>query len=230
MNTPHLSIDTIAAMVENELSVFERRRADEHVEACDDCRHALERATSIDLAARQLPREIAPPPEVWDTVCNTIEHREGPSGGYQPLVRLWRFAGSSERRWLAAAALFLMAFTASITTVVIGPRGEPRPTSGEIATATPMPVIPASVRAVERDLSASVEVLERALAERRPTLLPETAATIEQSLAIIDEAIAEARHALAQDPADRALIDALARGYSSKIDLLKRATELAPRT
>lgn len=230
MNSEHLSTDTIAALAGNDLSVFEQRRADEHIEACDDCRRALERARSIDVTAGQLPREMAPPPEVWDSVRSAIAQRERRGAAYQPLVRLWRFAGSSERRWLAAAALLLVAFTASITTVVLGTRDSEAHVPGTIASTESVPVIPASVRAVEQDLAASVEILERALAERRATLLPETAATIEHSLAIIDDAIAEARQALVQDPADRALMDALSRGYSSKIDLLKRATELAPRT
>jgi hypothetical protein len=230
MNAKHLSTATIVAMVENELAVFERRQAEEHAASCAGCARALELARSLDENARQLPREIAPPPEVWHAVRETVAQRARKGGGYRPLVSLWRFAGSSERRWLAAAALLLVAVTAGVTSLVVGSPVRSADPETELARSSTGVVIPASVRAVERDLAASVENLERALADRRPMMLPETAATVEHSLAIIDDAIAEARAALARDPANHALVDALTRGYSTKIDLLKRATELEPRT
>jgi hypothetical protein len=54
--------------------------------------------------------------------------------------------------------------------------------------------------------------------------------TVERSLHVADAAIAEARDALARDPANGLLAEIFASNYERKIDLLRRATELAPRT
>jgi RecA/RadA recombinase len=75
-----------------------------------------------------------------------------------------------------------------------------------------------------------VEELRRALNERRDSLSVSTVATVEQSLRVADSAIAEAREALQRDPANGVLAEIFASNYERKIDLLRRATELAPRT
>ena len=49
----------------------------------------------------------------------------------------------------------------------------------------------------------------------------------ERSLATIDSAIAEARAALAADPANEALVRNLSAHYERKVELLHRATELS---
>jgi len=51
---------------------------------------------------------------------------------------------------------------------------------------------------------------------------------VERSLATIDTAIAEARVALTSDPGNQALVEILSSNYERKVDLLQRATELAP--
>ena len=56
---------------------------------------------------------------------------------------------------------------------------------------------------------------------------PATVRTVERALTVIDSAIAEARAALAADPANAALIDILSAHYERKVDLLQRATELS---
>ena len=77
---------------------------------------------------------------------------------------------------------------------------------------------------------AASTALWRTLDERRDSLAPSTVATVERSLRIADSAIAEARSALEQDPANRVLGELFVSNYERKIDLLRRATELAPRT
>jgi hypothetical protein len=53
---------------------------------------------------------------------------------------------------------------------------------------------------------------------------------VEASLRVIDDAIDEARHALAADPANLDLLDLLAASYERKLELLRRANELPPST
>jgi hypothetical protein len=49
---------------------------------------------------------------------------------------------------------------------------------------------------------------------------------LKASLRTIDEAILEARNALARDPANAMLIEMLSSTYRQKVDLLRRTTEM----
>ena len=59
---------------------------------------------------------------------------------------------------------------------------------------------------------------------------PATIATVERSLTTIDGAIAEARAALMRDPGNGTLSRLLASSYEQKVTLLRRASELTPRS
>jgi anti-sigma factor RsiW len=235
MTNSHLSVETIGDFHDGALALGARRLAEEHLERCAECRDALARVRALRADAVALPRELEPPAEIWSAVHAEVQRRSRAARSPAAAVAAWRSLAHSDRAWLAAAALVLAVGSAGVTAVALkGPsaastsvaadrRAEPR-------TESQVMLLPASVQMLERDLGVSVARLERALDERRGSLLPSTRATVEHSLSVIDDAIAEARAALASDPANPALVDALSRGYESKIDLLKRANELAPRT
>ncbi|HZI40986.1 MAG TPA: hypothetical protein VFD67_04765, partial [Gemmatimonadaceae bacterium] len=87
---------------------------------------------------------------------------------------------------------------------------------------------PAPVRSVDADYSAAIGALNESLAEHRAQLDPTTVAKVEASLRIIDQAINEARRALAADPSNLTLHDLLAASYERKVELLQRANSLLP--
>jgi hypothetical protein len=74
---------------------------------------------------------------------------------------------------------------------------------------------------------AAIAELEGALAAGRGRLDTATVRQIEQNLAVIDRAIAQARAALAADPADAYLNHHLADTMRRKLQLLRRASTLA---
>jgi anti-sigma factor RsiW len=84
----------------------------------------------------------------------------------------------------------------------------------------------AAFRPAEREYQAAVDDLARVLETRRSSLAPETVATLEHNLAIIDAAIAESRAALVNDPNSRELTDMLSSTYDAKVQLLRRAVQL----
>jgi tetratricopeptide (TPR) repeat protein len=86
------------------------------------------------------------------------------------------------------------------------------------------------VSSVEQNYDGAIEELEQALAGTRATLDPRTVAVIEDNLRIIDEAIADARAALAADPNDVDLYQYLDHTLMKKIDLLRKATNLRAQT
>jgi hypothetical protein len=170
-----------------------------------------------------LPREIAPPPDLWPAIRGELAPRT--SRTFQ-----WN------SRWRLAAAALLVAASSSVLTLlaVRGRGGERAPAAVAVTRADSAPPtetrLPAHLAVAERGYERSIEALWRTLDERRDSLAPSTVATVERSLRIADSAITEARAALEQDPSNRVLADLLVSNYERKIDLMRRATELAPRT
>lgn len=139
---------------------------------------------------------------------------------------------------LAAAGIALVLLTGSIFRLLgPAPGGEgsmggatlaEQEAPGHRVSGTPIPASaggPETIRFAS-DLAggqydAAIADLERALAEGRHYLAPETVAVIEENLAIIDRAIEEARSALAQDPASIHLTNYLADTMRRKLELLR---------
>jgi hypothetical protein len=125
---------------------------------------------------------------------------------------------------LAAAALLLVAVSSAVTALLMRRSVAPAPS---VAQSQPAPVaLPASLQAVEAGYDLTARELAATLAQRRTSLAPATIAKIEESLRVIDRAIAEARQALAEDPANRTLVDLFSSNYERKLELLRRAAEL----
>jgi hypothetical protein len=172
----------------------------------------------LDELTAQLPRDVAPPPDLWPAIRAELASRSARSPAWSA-------------RWRLAAAGLLIAASSSIATLLVV---RTREGAREAAAADSAPAIgarlPAHLVVAERGYARSAESLRRTLDERRDSLAPSTIATVERSLRIADSAIAEARSALEQDPANRVLEELFVSNYERKIDLLRRATELAPRT
>jgi hypothetical protein len=80
---------------------------------------------------------------------------------------------------------------------------------------------------VDRNYAPSIAELRATLEQQRPALSPATVRVLENSIAVIDAAIEEARAALAADPANDALSGILSAQYEHKVELLQRATKLS---
>ena len=180
----------------------------------------------LDELTAALPREIAPPPDLWPAIRAELAPRSARTVRW---TAGWR---------LAAAGLVIAASSSILTLLAVRARSDagdaPAVAIADRAPAhprTPAPArLPAHLVVAERGYARSIDALWRTLDERRDSLAPSTVATVERSLRIADSAIAEARSALEQDPANGVLADLFVSNYERKIDLLRRATELAPRT
>ncbi len=76
-------------------------------------------------------------------------------------------------------------------------------------------------------MDLEISGLQTLLERRRRQLDPATIEVLERNLALIDQAIAESRAALARDPASQFLASRLARSYTTKLTLL-RSTATMP--
>ena len=180
----------------------------------------------LDELASALPRDIAPPADLWPSIRAELAPRTSRTFQWTP-------------RWRLAAAALLVAAGSSILTLFAVRARDGAQARAAVAMVDGAPAhprtaapaqLPAHLAVTERGYERSIDALWRTLDERRDSLAPSTVATVERSLRIADSAIAEARAALEHDPSNRVLADLLVSNYERKLDLLRRATELAPRT
>lgn len=216
-----LWMSRLSEYLDDELTIAERSALETHLESCGECSGILADLRRIVHQARQLD-ELAPGRDLWPGIATRI--------GSTP-VR----AGSIRRRWsfsipqLAAAAVMLM--TLSGGTVWLLQSGGPTSTSGPVAALSPSAATPAAISAshsAAQSYAAAVDDLERVLAGGRGRLDSTTVRVIEQNLAVIDRAIAQAQQALLADPANLYLNTHLAETMRRKLDLLRRAATLVP--
>jgi hypothetical protein len=212
----HLTFERISELAESDSASREslaESRESLHIAECADCRAMLLRVRELVGAARALPRDIAPPVDVWMALRARVAAESMRSR------RRWWHNG-----WLASAAAIVLV----VGTAVIATNAAPKAKASKIARETPIaaPVTPA-LGAVEANYAGTLVQLREALEAERGKLSPSTLRTVERSLAVIDSAIAEARAALASDPANSALVDILSAHYERKVELLQRATELS---
>jgi hypothetical protein len=205
----HLTFNQLSDLADS--SASGAPEAASHLGECAECRETLRGMRELLGVARALPRDTAPPPEIWRALQQRLplaRRRASPAS----------FRGWAPRGWVAAAAaVILLAGTA-----VIVPFGRGKGKAVPVAPTSP------AVLSVEKHYSPTLDELGQSLDAQRPRLAAATVSVVDQTLATIDTAIAEARSALSSDPDNNALVDILSSHYERKVDLLQRATELAP--
>lgn len=257
--TTHLEWDRLNDLADGRLIGDEGADARWHLAECVDCRQAVEAIRALGASGRALPPTIEPPEALWRDVAASIaaggERRRSdgapkaralpsPSSGPAPshgdarpvIARPERPSarGGPSARWLAAAALVLMALSSGVTARFMR-RGADTPSpalaAGDRAMGTAVapvgiaPTLPAAFVATEAAYLDDVAELQATFAAQRATLAPATITVVERSLVAIDAAIAEARTALLADPANQALAELLSSTYRHKVELLRRAAE-----
>ena len=228
--TDHPSFEQLCDLHDGALDASSASGVRQHLAACAECAEQFALLDTLAVETAALPKSIAPPDGLWSDIRAEIA---------PPAVR-HPFALRLSVRQLVAAAVLVALASSALTVATMrranGVRVSPvanvdtTAKSGVRYTERTHVALPALLASEESGFTRSVDVLQRTLDERRDSLAPSTIATVERSLRIADSAIAEARDALAHDPSNRALAKLFASNYERKIDLLRRATELAPRT
>jgi anti-sigma factor RsiW len=231
--THERTLELLDDYVEGTLPPQDERGVRRHLMQCEDCRaEERELRTLLDEAAA-LPPEIQPPAELWEGIAARLEPRsatvalapEIPVIGPRPVRRIpW---------WMQAAAAIALVVTTSVVTLQIdraGPRQvaaapQPQPAAQQAAAPSPRTAL-AAFRPAEQEYQRAIGDLEQMLGEHRDKLAPQTVATLEANLKVIDQAIQESRAALAADPNSRELATMLSQSYDAKLDVLQRAVSL----
>ena len=211
--------------VTGDLTEEARPPVEEHVAGCALCSAEVESLKNILARAAELPKSIDPPADAWSKIRSAISRDESAvkadSSFAQPGV--WR------RRYALAAAAALIAVVSSAGTIVYMKSHSLASNSGATAGNASAGALPATLAAFtieENDYLRTASMLQDLLDQQEASLAPETVAQLKASLRTIDEAILEARNALARDPANKLLVQMLSANYRQKVDLLRRTTEL----
>jgi anti-sigma factor RsiW len=225
MMQKHLDDAALNALLDDELPPAERVRAEAHLDRCAECAAdaAALRALHADLAA--LPRGIAPGrdllPEIHARIdaAGIVPLRPDAARPWSPRTRapLGQRTLFAARRELVAAAAALVLASSALTALLLGRTGD------DATLAPPTALAPAAVSGMEARFVSATRELERVLDIQREGLSPETVRILDENLAIIDAALAEARAALDADPGNAALSEILMATYEKKLDLLRRA-------
>ena len=178
--------------------------------------------------AAALPEEIAPPRDLWQDIAPRLESRTAIIERSDE-VRIGRKVRPVPWWMLAAASVALVATTALATLQISG--GDDTPVlaaekANAPASAGGPPTALAAFQPAEQEYERAISDLQTALESRRSELAPQTVATLEANLRIIDQAIRESREALAADPNRPELTEMLTDAYDAKLDVLRRAVSL----
>jgi anti-sigma factor RsiW len=241
--------DQFSDYLDGDLAADERDAIDAHLRACPACAGVLNDLKRV--VARAASIEARPPQsDLWAGIASRSEAGGG-------TARVVPFAPRETRRFaftlpqLAAAAALLIAVSGGAAWQAAQRMGRPEglhDANGDGARDTrsaDLQVRPDSVAApdaaqpadrvetvgmADAQYDAAVADLEKALQAGRGRLDASTITIVEHNLQIIDQAINQAREALAGDPANSYLSSHLVEARRRKLDLLRRATALATET
>jgi len=206
----------LSEYLDGDLTPVERSELEEHLAACETCPRVLDELRIVMAQAAVLP-DREPEADLWPAVRDAIaQGRVVPIHAARPARR---FSFSLAQVTAAAAALILVSATA--VWLAVGKRTVADGRSIDSGLVQPVFFDPRG-----RADSAITE-LERVLAEEHGRLDSSTVRILAQNLALIDRAIEQARKALESDPGNAYLNDHLARTMRKKIDVLRRAADLA---
>jgi predicted anti-sigma-YlaC factor YlaD len=222
-------IDRLSEYLDGELPDNERVALEAHLQECDQCTATLDDLQRVVRRAQSLApmtpgndlwpaiaRRIGATPPQPDTVIDLATRRER--------TRRWAFSLPQ----LAAAGIALMTLSGGAVWLLREP-SHPAPVAVvNSARGDTTPVVSVALKpSASQSYAAAVADLERVLAEGRGRLDTTTVRVIEQNLATIDRAIAEAQRALDADSGNMYLNTHLAETMRRKLELLRQAASLA---
>lgn len=188
-----------------------------HLERCEDCRAEERSLRALLTRASTLPESIEPERDLWPGIVARIERRPA---GARPGAPAW--VG-------IAASLLVVLVTGGIGWGLLGtgqsgpgPAQAPRaPGALEVSSRQ---VTPPDLAAAERTLLRAKLQMIGVLEARRESMSPETSATIDRNMKVMEKAVNEIREALERDPGNAELNRMLMAAHRRELDLLERVT------
>ncbi len=231
-------LERLSEYLDGDLEAADHAALETHLAECADCRETLDDLIELVALAGQL-EDREPEHDLWpairDRVRNTGSLGVAPSPDRHRAPRRVSFSLPQ----LAAACIACTLLAGGTVWFLGAPRERPLAVTDQAPVlVTPPAVVPesapigaAATPRIASTLAATqydsaIADLERILAEGRDQLAPVTIAILEKNLAIIDQAIDEARSAVAADPANLYLTNYLADTMKRKLELLRYTTSI----
>jgi anti-sigma factor RsiW len=221
--------DRLSEYLDDELAPDERAALAAHLEQCAECSATLADLRRVVARARAL-ESAGPASDLWPGIARRIGAASAPYRS-APREQVRRISFSLPQ--LLAAGIALMVLSGG-SVWLLQPTSA-RPGNAPIAAASPPSALPAGgapgtpvswQRRAAPGYDAAVADLERVLAEGRGRLDTATVRVLEQNLRVIDQALEQARRAVAADSANAYLNSHLAETMRRKLDLLRQAASL----
>ena len=216
----HPSDLNLSEYVDDSLDADQRGIVADHLVRCAACRAVAAEFSELRRAAAALGT-MEPPSRAWIRIDWAL--RQASVDGHRSTSHRPAGAGHSLRGWpwLAAAAALVLTTAASVW-LVRAPLGDDAPAM-ETATAQ---AIEAELAQAQQHYEKAISGLEQIANAERGALDPRTAATLQENMGVVDQAITESRAAVnaqpASDPARRSLLDS----FKAKIELLQNTIAL----
>ncbi len=228
--------------LERDADAATRMRMDAHRAGCAVCARLTREVQDVIAAAQALP-DLMPSRDLWAGIERRIEAEvvpfPSPGAPVSPLAgpAFRRQAPAAWKAVLAASVLVAATATATWTAArrnVAVPAGiaagAPGADSGFAAAMNlTRNARLASGKTLDQTYDQEIASLRAIVNERRGELDPATVAVLEKNLAIIDQAIAESKAALAQNPSSAFLLDRLTDAYQSKLRVLRAVAAIPVR-
>lgn len=207
----------LSAWVDDDVDQQVRGAIKEHLEVCADCAGlAADLMRLKDAAGRLGP--VAPPDHVWLEVAGQVR-LEGVSTSR-------RDASAGRRRsnaqWLGLAAALLMV-TGGLWLLSRTAPPEPESVAAE---ATAADVVAAELDLAVQHYERAIATLESMAAAGDLPVEPAITATLRDNLGVVDQAIADSRQALEQDPTNQPARESLFDALRQKVGLLQATVVL----
>lgn len=231
--------ERLSEYLDGDLDPADRVAIEAHLPGCRACAATLAELRSVVSRAKDLD-EAGPATDLWPAIAARITVESGAAAEIATTQRVLPLR--PRREWhfslpqLAAAAVTLMLLSGGAVWLAM----QRSPLSGSAPIARieardpnaigPDEAMNTVVRASLVDnprYDDTVAELEHVLAEGRGQLDSSTVRVLEQNLDIINRAVAQARRAVASDPANPYLRSHLTATMHRKADFLRRATVLA---
>ena len=212
--------DRLSEYLDQELAPAELNGLEAHLKTCAVCRETLEELRTVVARAGGL-EDREPDYDLWPGVREAIGSRKVVDIDSRKPSR--RFSFSLSQLVAAAASLVLISGGAAWFLV------QPALDQGGVAVVGARAPVEAQAISFDRKgrADSAITELERILQEESGHLDTSTVRILTQNLALIDRAIGHARKALDSDPNNPYLNDHLARTMRKKIEVLRRAADLA---
>ena len=203
--------DQIGDYVDGTMNETERASFESHLTTCASCQAVVADFTVIRAASLSLEPQL-PSSQVWQRIAAAIEAEPKPLLGASS-APWWRtFAAAASIAVLVAA----LSWTAGQLAPVPGQRLARVPTTE----AEPTSIL-GEYQLAERDLTSTIEGLERIANTDRAALDMETADVVKANLTVLDGAIGESREALKKEPENDVAQQSLFEALRNKVALLQ---------